>query len=222
MNKLITSLIVVLTAANINAQQLTELPKLVVGISVDQLRSDYLQFLFKAFGEKGFKRLIQNGVFYEDVEFAIEYTDRASTMATVYTGAYPYHNGIISSSIFNSSNLRIESIFNDIAFMGNYTSQTVSPKAIKSSTLADELKISSKGFSRVYSVAPEMEQAIIGAGHAANGAFWIENISGRWASSTFYNEIPFYIERYNRTDGIEKTIDNTGWHPLKPITEYGW
>ncbi len=220
MNKLITSLIVVLTAANINAQQLTELPKLVVGISVDQLRSDYLQFLFKAFGEKGFKRLIQNGVFYEDVEFAIEYTDRASTMATVYTGAYPYHNGIISSSIFNSSNLRIESIFNDIAFMGNYTSQTVSPKAIKSSTLADELKISSKGFSRVYSVAPEMEQAIIGAGHAANGAFWIENISGRWASSTFYNEIPFYIERYNRTDGIEKRIDNTVWQPLKPITEY--
>ena len=85
MNKLITTLIVVLTAANMNAQQITELPKLVVGISVNQLRSDYLEFLYNAFGEKGFKRLIQNGYLYDDVDFAMEYTDRASTMATVYT-----------------------------------------------------------------------------------------------------------------------------------------
>ncbi len=220
MNKLITSLIVVLTAANLNAQQISELPKLVVGISVDQLRSDYLQFLYNAFGEQGLKRLIQNGILYEDVEFSMEFTDRASTMATVYTGAYPYHNGIVSSERFNSSNLRLESIFNDIAFMGNYTSQSVSPKSIKTSTIADELKIASRGLSRVYSVAPEMEQALIGAGHAGNGAFWIENIQGRWASTTFYKDMPFYIERYNRTDGIDKRIDNTVWQPLKPISEY--
>ena len=211
MNKLITSLIVVLTAANLNAQQISELPKLVVGISVDQLRSDYLQFLYNAFGEQGLKRLIQNGILYEDVEFSMEFTDRASTMATVYTGAYPYHNGIVSSERFNSSNLRLESIFNDIAFMGNYTSQSVSPKSIKTSTIADELKIASRGLSRVYSVAPEMEQALIGAGHAGNGAFWIENIQGRWASTTFYKDMPFYIERYNRMDGIDKRIDNTVW-----------
>ena len=181
MNKLITTLIVVLTAANMNAQQITELPKLVVGISVDQLRSDYLEFLYNAFGEKGFKRLIQNGYLYDDVDFAMEYTDRASTMATVYTGAYPFHHGVISASIFNGNNLRIESIFNDIGFMGNYTTQSVSPKSIKTSTITDELKSASKGLSRVYGIAPEMDQALIGAGHAGNGAFWIENLSGRWA-----------------------------------------
>lgn len=220
MNKLITTLIVVLTAANMNAQQITELPKLVVGISVDQLRSDYLEFLYNAFGEKGFKRLIQNGYLYDDVDFAMEYTDRASTMATVYTGAYPFHHGVISASIFNGNNLRIESIFNDIGFMGNYTTQSVSPKSIKTSTITDELKSASKGLSRVYAIAPEMDQALIGAGHAGNGAFWIENLSGRWASTTFYKDMPFYIERYNRNEGLERRIDNEVWQPLKPVSEY--
>ena len=37
-------------------------PRLVVGITVDQLRTDYLEALQHLFGEKGFKRLMQEGV----------------------------------------------------------------------------------------------------------------------------------------------------------------
>ena len=220
MNRLLTSLIVVLAAANLNAQQMAELPKLVVGITVDQLRGDYLQYLYQAFGEKGFKRLMRDGAFYENVNFDFDNPDCASAMATIFTGAYPYYNGIISNSIFNPSTLRVESVMHDLKFMGNFTNQTVSPAGILTSTLTDELKSASNGFSQVYAFAPNMEQALISGGHAANGAFWIDDINGKWATSTYYKDVPWYIDRYNRNEGLDKRIDDAEWTPMLSVSEY--
>ena len=44
-------------------------PRLVVGITVDQLRTDYLEALQHLFGEKGFKRLMREGVICENLVF---------------------------------------------------------------------------------------------------------------------------------------------------------
>ena len=220
MNRLLTSLIVVLAATNLSAQQISELPKLVVGITVDQLRGDYLNYLYNAFGEKGFKRLIQNGLLYENVAFDFDHPDRASAMATLFTGAYPTYNGIIANTLFNPVNLRTESIMHDLKYMGNYTSLSVSPNRILTSTLTDELKVASEGLSRIYAIAPDMEQALIGAGHAADGAFWIDNINGKWATSTFYKDVPFFVDRYNRVDALDKRIEDAVWEPMLPVSAY--
>ncbi|MDO5572154.1 MAG: alkaline phosphatase family protein [Bacteroidales bacterium] len=220
MNRLITSLIVVLATANLSAQQMTELPKLVVGITVDQLRSDYLQYLYNAFGEKGFKRLMQNGIIYENVNFDFNNPDRASAMAAIFSGTYPFQHGIISNSFFNPATLRVESILNDPRFMGNSTTETLSPASILTSTFCDELKIASAGTSRIYSFAPNSDQAIIGAGHSANGAFWIDNKNGKWATSTYYKDFPYYLDRLNRTEGLDKRIDDLEWEPMLPVSSY--
>lgn len=220
MNRFLTSLIVVLAATNLNAQQIAELPKLVVAITVDQLRGDYLNYLYQAFGEKGFKRLIEGGLLYENVVFDFERPDRASGMATLFTGAYPNLNGVVANSFFNTSNLRTESIFYDLKYMGNYTGLSVSPKRMLTSTITDELKVASDGLSRIYSIAPEMEQALIGGGHAADGAFWIDNINGKWATSTFYKDVPFFVDRYNRTDALDKRINDATWEPMLPVSAY--
>ncbi|MGL4291997.1 MAG: alkaline phosphatase family protein [Bacteroidales bacterium] len=220
MNRFLTSLIVVLAATNLNARQVSELPKLVVGITVDQLRGDYLNYLYNAFGEKGFKRLIQNGLLYENVEFDFDRPDRASAMATLFTGAYPNYNGIIASTLFNPSTLRSESIMQDLKYMGNYTSLTVSPKRLLTSTITDELKSASGGLSRIYAIAPDMEQALIGGGHAADGAFWLDNINGKWATTTFYQDIPYFVDRYNRTDAPDKRIEDAVWEPMLPVSAY--
>ena len=220
MNKLLTSLIVVLATANLNAQQISELPKLVVGITVDQLRSDYLHYLYNAFGEKGFKRLIEGGILYDNVSFDFHEPDRASAMATIFTGAYPYQHGIISNSFFNPSTMRIESILDDQKFMGNSTWETYSPRNILTSTISDELKVASGGKSKVFSFAPYADQAIISAGHSANGAYWIEDKNGQWASSTFYKDFPYFLDRYNRLDGLSKRIDETNCEPMLPVSAY--
>ena len=56
-------------------------PRLVVGITVDQLRTDYLEALQHLFGEKGFKRLMREGVVCENLVFDFPNIDKASATA---------------------------------------------------------------------------------------------------------------------------------------------
>ena len=139
-------------------------PRLVVGITVDQLRTDYLEALQHLFGEKGFKRLMREGVVCENLVFDFPNIDKASATATLYTGTTPFFHGIPSERFFNTAFLREEFILNDPSKIGNYTDETFSPERIRTSTLSDEVKIVSGGLGRVYAVAPDAQQSIISAG----------------------------------------------------------
>jgi hypothetical protein len=66
MKGLLTSLITVLTFTGLQAQSLPSAPKLVVGLTIDQLRTDYLEAFSSLYGEKGFKRLWKEGEEGED------------------------------------------------------------------------------------------------------------------------------------------------------------
>ena len=52
MKGLLTSLITVLTITGLQAQSLPATPKLVVGLTIDQLRTDYLEAFSSLYGEK--------------------------------------------------------------------------------------------------------------------------------------------------------------------------
>ena len=121
MNKVIASLLLALIAAPLAAQTSGDIPKLVVGITVDQLRTDYLQMMQHLFSEKGFKRLMNEGLMYENVTFDFPNPDRASATASIYTGTYPSYNGIPSNTLYNITRKRVESVLFDISKMGNYT-----------------------------------------------------------------------------------------------------
>ena len=55
---LITS-ILALTFSGLQAQPLPASPKLVVTLTIDQLRTDYMEAFSSLYGEKGFKRLLR-------------------------------------------------------------------------------------------------------------------------------------------------------------------
>ncbi|MCP9611459.1 alkaline phosphatase family protein [Coprobacter tertius] len=220
MNKLITSLILALMAAPLEAQVSVEMPRLVVGITVDQLRTDYLEAMMHLFGEKGFKRLMNGGVVYENVTYDFPFPDIASATASVYTGTYPFYNGITGKTIYNVDRKRTESILFDLGKMGNFTNETVSPKNLLTSTIADELKIASDGRSSVYAIAPSMEQAILSGGHAANSVFWINEENGKWATTTYYEDIPYYVDNVNRVEALSVRIDTMSWVPMLPVSRY--
>lgn len=81
MRKIITSLIAILVVTNLEAQQRT--PKLVVCITVDQLRGDYIEYFYNTFGERGFKRLMNEGLVYNNIRFEFSDIDQASAFATL-------------------------------------------------------------------------------------------------------------------------------------------
>ena len=212
MRKILSSLIAILAVANLEAQP--HAPKLVVCITVDQLRGDYIEYFYNTFGERGFKRLMNEGVVYNNIRFEFSNIDQASAFATLFTGSNPCFSGIGSNFSYDFDRDREVSILNDPEYLGNYTKENYSPKNLFSSTIGDELKIASGGRSDVYAVAPDPESAILSAGHAANGAFWMDNLNGKWATTTYYKGIPWYVDRYNNgPEALSARITSMVWTP---------
>ncbi|MDR3309713.1 MAG: alkaline phosphatase family protein [Tannerella sp.] len=220
MRKIVTSLIAVLVAANMQAQQ-QNAPKLVVCITVDQLRGDYLEYFMNSFGERGFKRLLNEGVVYRHVQFEFSNIDQASAFATIFTGANPCYHSITGSRRYDLDREQEQSCLHDEHYLGNYTHQNYSPKNMLSSTIGDELKLASKGAGLVFAIAPEAESAIISAGHTADGAFWIDDFNGKWATTTFYKNIPKYVDKFNSgAESLSARLPSLVWSPMMPDDHY--
>ena len=219
MRKIISSLIAILAVTNLQAQ--TQAPKLVVYITVDQLRGDYIDYFYHTFGEQGFKRLMNEGAVYHNIRFEYSNINQANAFATLFTGSNPCDHGITRNPVYNFNTLREVSILYDPEYLGNFTRDNLSPKNLLSSTIGDELKIASKGQSEVYAIAPDAVSAILSAGHAANAAFWIDNDNGKWATTTYYKGVPWYVDRYNNgNESLPVRMDAMTWQPSLPIDQY--
>ena len=217
---LLTSAMVLLASINVIALQAQDrkaatTPRLIIGIAVDQLRTDYLQALHSRLGEQGLKRLMNEGLVYENVVFDFDNPDATAALAVLATGADPFYNGIPSATIYNQQMLRRQSVFYDKDYIGNTTTANLSPKALVGSNIADELKTATASASKVFAIAPDAESAIISAGHAANCAVWLDDRLGQWASTTYYKDFPNYIVRQNYDKPLFVEFNNkTVWKPL--------
>lgn len=220
MIRFLSTVLVFISISTIYGQH-NSVPKLVVGITIDQLRGDYLELFKKNFGDKGFKRLLNGGVVYNQMVYNFPSLDKASTISTIYTGTVPFYHGIVNNKKISDENFTELSSFHDEKFMGNYTNERLSPLSLKVSTITDELKIASDGKSDVFAFSPESSQALASGGHAASGAFWVEDFSGRWATTTFYTTHHPFIDQYNRSNqSLNTKINSLIWKPKLGIDEY--
>ena len=193
MNRYVTAALVAITATATQAQTLNPAPKLVVNITVDQLRSDYIEAFAPLYTENGFRKLLKQGKIFENVSYAFTPIDRASAIATIQTGATPYYNGIVGEKWLDRNTLQPITCDSDPKFQ-------YSPNHIVSSTIGDELKIATEGGALVYAIAPFRNAAILSAGHAADGAIWIDE-DGKWTTSTYYSkDLPKWAKVFNETN----------------------
>lgn len=197
-----------------------ERPRLVVGIMVDQLRTDYVEYLQDLFGEKGFRKLMKDGVFIKDVDFKVGDLDAVSGTAMVYTGNYPRYNGITSSKVYSPETKGMVPVLNDPSTIGNFTTEKYSPANIRLSTISDEIAIDGNGEGKIYSIAPDAQQAIVMAGHAGNSAYWINDNNGYWASTTYYIDSPKWITQRNYQNSINSRLDTMVWKPVRDSASY--
>ena len=210
----LSSLIVLLSVSGAGAQESSQVPSLVVNIVIDQLRSDYLDAFTPLYGQGGFQRLKETGRFYSQAEYPFSTPDRASAMACLMTGTSPYVNGIVGSHWLDRQTLLPVLCVDDETYPGFNTSDKSSPKNLAVSTISDELKISSEGKSIVLSIAPTREAAVLGAGHAGNGAFWLDDWTGKWATTCYYDDYPDWATDFDIRLSLESRIADIVWTPL--------
>ena len=216
---LITS-ILALTFSGIQAQTLPPAPRLVVTLAIDQLRTDYMEAFSSLYGEKGFKRLMREAKVFRQAQYAFNSPDRASAIASVYTGTTPSMNGIIAQEWFDTGTLRTAGCVDDPNYMGNYTDENSSPVSLLVSTLPDELKIATRNRALVYAIAPFRDAAILSAGHAADGAFWINETTGKWCGTTYYQDFPWWVNQYNDSRSADFRIKDMVWTPVHAAAQY--
>lgn len=133
-------------------------PKLVVSITIDQLRSDYLETFATNYSTEGFKRLLEEGTVFDNASYPFIDPDRASAIATVVTGTTPFYHSITGLQWFDRSSLHPVSCTSD---------------QLAVTTIGDELKIATDGSAKIYAFAPTKEAAVLSAGHASDGIEWI-------------------------------------------------
>lgn len=201
------------------AQNVTSAPRLVVNIMIDQLRTDYLEAFAPLYGEGGFKRMLASGRVYTNVSCPFAPIDRASAVATVVTGTTPYYHSIIGTQWLNKETLRPAYCVDDSKQSGLRTRAGSSPANISTSTIGDELKVTSDGRAIVYSIAPFRDAAVLSAGHAADGALWIDDDNGDWCSSSYYFKImPAWLTAYNVYHSLSSFIDSRTWTPITSLS----
>lgn len=209
--KILTTFFVSAAVAGAVAQTVSA-PRLVVGISIDQLRSDYLNAFMPLYGDGGFRLLLDKGQVYSNVQYQHKPVDRASAIASIVTGTVPYSHGIIAEEWMSRAELHTNFCVDDKRFKGVETNDNTSPKNLLVSTIGDELKAATKGKALVYSVAPNREAAVLAAGHAADWAMWIDNQSGRWAGTTYYGDAPSWF-RYLSSGSLTGRLSALTWKP---------
>lgn len=218
--RLVCALVAVSAVLPLSAQaSLPRRPRLVVGIVINGLDIDKVYELRRHLTAGGFNQLLEKGVTFTNISYGSP-LDNAAATAVLVTGASPAVNGIASSEVYDPATRTSHPVLLDTATLGNFTDETFSPKALRVSTLADELRIDTSGLGMVHAISPDAATSIIMAGHAGNSACWITDKTGKWASSTYYTELPTTIQQLNHLRPLSARIDTIRWVPTLPEGAY--
>ncbi len=194
-------------------------PKLIVIVIIDQFRGDYLARDHAKFKGHGFRLFTDEGAWFTECYYDYANTKTAPGHATIGTGAYTDGHGIESNEFwdaFRSNERKVTSVEDERYQLVDLPAGSIpanvpgapadaakfligaSPRNLRASTFGDELRLATQGRARVFGVSLKDRAAILPAGQSANAAFWIDNSSGKFTTSTYYLEhLPSWAQDFN-------------------------
>lgn len=222
MRKIFFILLIAICSIATMAQGAAKKPRLVVNITVDGMRYDYLLRFGGAMSATGFKRLINEGVLCERAIYDYMGTSTASGVATIATGAAPASHGVIGSHWFDYTTGAKISLTTDknVRTVGaDELDAQVSPRTMIASTIGDCIKGVSPR-SKVFSVAMEPTSAVVAGGFSADGAYWVSPRDGKMVSSTYYVEkLPDWVNTFNDKN-LAEGYSSDRWRISRPLADY--
>ena len=142
-------------------QQIGNRPKMIVNIVIDGLRSDYIAVLSDDLSDGGFRRIIGNGSYIRSLRFPYLNVGRAADYATIATGTLPKYHGITADTYWDRNTRKAISCLHDEKYTGNGVNAKISTKALKSSTIADELRLNTRSKGKIVSIGIDAEETAI-------------------------------------------------------------
>ncbi|MFY1047357.1 alkaline phosphatase PafA [Chryseobacterium sp. GP-SGM7] len=226
--KISVAAVAMLSVITINAQKnknsQVERPKLVVGLVIDQMRWDYLYRYYSKYGNDGFKRLLNKGYSLNNIHIPYVPTVTALGHTSIYTGSVPAIHGIAGNdwtdketgkNVYCTTDESVKPVGTTNVKVGSH-----SPKNLWSTTITDELRLATNFQGKVVGVSLKDRASILPAGHTPNGAYWFDDSSGNFITSTWYmNDLPQWMKDFNARNLPDQLVAN-GWNTLLPISQY--
>ena len=216
------------------SQDIPELqqPRLVVMLVVDQMRWDYLTRYADRYCDGGFRRLMREG--YNCNRTLINYLPAITAVGhtSIGTGSVPALTGIVGNGFhvdghwtYCTSDQAVHSVGTDSPDDG---AGKQSPQWLLCNTVADELRLATNFRSKAIGVALKDRAAILTTGSAANAAYWFDNRSLRFITSSFYmDELPQWVQDFNARQLGQQYMDSltpgtreARWPLLYPAESY--
>ena len=198
-------------------------PKLVIGIVVEELKYDQLEKFRDRLSDNGIKKLINEGTYFKNASYDYMLTQSAPGHATIATGAEPSVHGITSDEWFVPLKNELINCTKDVSVNsvgGSFESGLHSPANLLVSTFSDELQMSTNKKSKIFAVGLRESSAIFSAGHGANAAYWFDDRTGTWMSSSYYiNSLPLWVNDFNAMKFSDSYL-NSSWSLLRPAQDY--
>ena len=199
-------------------------PKLVVGIVIDQMRWDYLYRFYDKYENDGFKRLLNTGFSLNNVHINYVPTVTAIGHTSIYTGSVPSIHGIAGNTwidketgkdVYCTADLSVQPVGSEDIRNGSH-----SPKNMLSTTVTDQLRLATNFESKVVGVSLKDRASILPAGHNPTGAFWFDDKTGDFITSSYYMaDLPKWVKDFNAKKNGEKLVSK-GWSTLQSINQY--
>lgn len=193
-------LALVLAAGRPFARQQTPAPspRLLLVVVIDQFRYDFLP-RFDSEYTGGLRRLLDGGAVFTNAYLEHYPTVTAVGHSTVLSGAIPSVSGIIGNDWFDRETGR------NVSSVEDHGTQLLggdgigsSPHRLLVSTVGDEMKRTRSADTRVIGVSLKDRSAILPAGRRGDAAYWYDDDTGAFVSSTYYfPALPAWVATFN-------------------------
>ena len=221
-NQLTLVLFAMLLLTGVQAQEQPKKPKLVVGIIVDQMRQEYFYRFSDRFVANGLKRFSEQGFMMTNGHYNYIPTYTGPGHASVYTGTTPATHGVIANNWYVRSLGRMIYCAEDSTVTnvgGTPENGKISPRNMLTTTITDELRLSTGKRSKTVAIAIKDRGASLPAGHTGD-AYWYDDANGDWMTSTFYyTTLPKWASDFNAKKRPDYYLKQT-WNTLFPIETY--
>lgn len=206
-------------------------PSLVVVITIDQFRADYLNRFHEHFVPGGLRLLLEGGANFVDCRYRHAVSKTAAGHAVVLTGVHANVHGIINNAWVDRATLKRTNCVDDdtVQILGKAEERggvkmpaastgASSPRRLLATTVGDELKLVRGSRSKVIGISSKDRSAILLAGKLADAAYWMDK--GRIVTSTHYmKELPAWVREFNNAGRVDSFFGKT-WDRLLPAAVY--
>ncbi|MBL7995360.1 alkaline phosphatase family protein [bacterium] len=187
-------------------------PKLIVFISIDQFRYDYLTRFASFFSADGFNHLIKKGANFSNCQYGHAVTKTSVGHAVMMSGANPRTTGIVANSWYDRDLRRLTYAVEDtLAPVLGLTQKSNrdgrSPRKFIGTNLGDVLKQHNGNKSKVFAVSCKDDASILMAGRSANAAYWMNDAEGGFFTSSYYMKTyPEWVTAFNMERSFDKWL----------------